>query len=495
MEVVVLDRFNGNTDPEDWISRAERYFNFLGFSEEHWLPLPSFYLDGEALEWFRWMFRNKQFFDWTHFKEKLALRFPKRTYAKSPVVDAQISNILALLQKIENKYSVTSKQVLVENAGISAATVLSREISLAEENSSCVDNVESHLELFGTSIVEHSSHVDNMFDEMSTGVFTKEIQETSSASSFVADLDDIQSPRVFDECFPSCCPMIVAEVQPDTPNDMLDEESPGPKHNEAQLFDDCSPKDMSKSIAQSNRPLDELMLVVEHGKFTCEFSTHNILSQFSLVPDADIFLITVPVIAIDICVWDPGICLEFLALTDFTENIEELLLLGCTGKFFFKADSNSMSRVWDPGQTWCVHCYLSNGFCVMYNYIAFTCPSIAYELVIDEFFDVNHDILVANFDQPSVWRHNIRIDLDMEQVESNLKFVPLKDNREFLHYNSFRSLVYFVGSSTRIVHLDKWFSGQMLTDNVPRQNNMLWLGNYGLKEGKYVALTMFQNLV
>ncbi|KAH0683400.1 hypothetical protein KY290_021998 [Solanum tuberosum] len=223
MEVVVLDRFNGNTDPEDWISRAERYFNFLGFSKEHWLPLPFLYLDGEALEWFRWMFRNKQFFDWTHFKEKLALHFPKRTYAKSPVVDAQISNLLALLQKIENKYSVTSKQVLVEDAGISTATVLNREISLAEENSSCVDNVESHLELFGTSIVEHSSHVDNMFDEMSTGVFTKDIQETSSASSFVVDLDDIQSPRVFDECFPSCCPMIVAEVQPDTPNDMLDE--------------------------------------------------------------------------------------------------------------------------------------------------------------------------------------------------------------------------------------------------------------------------------
>ncbi|KAL3377926.1 hypothetical protein AABB24_004039 [Solanum stoloniferum] len=85
--------------------------------------------------------------------------------------------------------------------------------------------------------------------------------------------------------------------------------------------------------------------------------------------------------------------------------------------------------------------------------------------------------------------------LTWNKLSQNLKFVPLKDNREFLHYNSFRSLVYFVGSSTRIVYLDKWFSGQMLTDNVPRQNNMLWLGNYGLKEGKYVALTMFQNLV
>ncbi|KAH0754376.1 hypothetical protein KY290_024646 [Solanum tuberosum] len=384
MEVVVLDRFNGNADPEDWISKAERYFNFMGFSEEHWLPLPSLYHDGEALEWFRWMFRNKQFFDWTHFKEKLSLRFPKRTYAKSPVVDAQLSNILALLQKIENKYSVTSKQVLVEDVEISAAIVLSREISLAEENSSCVDNVESHLELFGTSIVEHSSHVDNMFDEMSTGVFTKEIQETSSASSFVADLDDNQSPRVFDECFPSCCPMIVAEVQPDTLNDMLDEESPGPKHNEAQLFDDCSPKDMSKryvtttfldrgskkskiefetfdniylaefenSIAHSNRPLDELMLVVEHGKFTCEFSTHNILCQFSFnCGDIVIVLGT----ATNHSVWDPGISFKSKVVSGYTVNPKPLLLLGSIGIFGFITYDNSMTLVWDLGQQRCMH--------------------------------------------------------------------------------------------------------------------------------------------
>ncbi|MCD7468460.1 triosephosphate isomerase [Datura stramonium] len=53
---------------------------------------------------------------------------------------------------------------------------------------------------------------------------------------------------------------------------------------------------------------------------------------------------------VDLCVWNPGIGFWFMALTGYIENMEELLLLGCTGKFFLIAYSNSMSRVWDPGQ-------------------------------------------------------------------------------------------------------------------------------------------------
>ncbi|PHT38406.1 hypothetical protein CQW23_21979 [Capsicum baccatum] len=37
MAVMVLDRFIGTDNPEDWISRAKKYFTFLGFSEEHWI--------------------------------------------------------------------------------------------------------------------------------------------------------------------------------------------------------------------------------------------------------------------------------------------------------------------------------------------------------------------------------------------------------------------------------------------------------------------------
>ncbi|WMV07896.1 hypothetical protein MTR67_001281 [Solanum verrucosum] len=45
MEVVILDRFSGTNNPKGCLYQAERYFAFLGFAEEYWLPLPSFYLE------------------------------------------------------------------------------------------------------------------------------------------------------------------------------------------------------------------------------------------------------------------------------------------------------------------------------------------------------------------------------------------------------------------------------------------------------------------
>ncbi|KAH0670660.1 hypothetical protein KY290_026048 [Solanum tuberosum] len=394
MEVVVLDRFNGNADPEDWISRAERYFTFLGFSEEYWLPLSSLYLDGEALEWFRWLFRNNQFFDWNHFKEKLALRFQKGTYTESSGVDAQITSILALLQKIEDKYAFTSQQVVVENTGICTPTVFSGEMAspLIEENSSPVDYIEGHPELLDTSIPDHSGHVDYVFDEMSNGVFTNEVAETSPASIVVADLNHIQSPKEFDKCFHSYCPIVVAKVQPDTPFKMLDEQASDPKHSEVQLLDEGSPKDMSKryvtaksldrglskqkiefetfddkslaeflvepktieklylndffmesedSSPRSNLPSDGL-LVVEHGKFSDEFSARNILCQF-LFNHGDIAAIHGT--ATYLCIWDPGISFKFKALIG-TVNTKPPLLLGSTAVTSLNFNSRDTFAKW-----------------------------------------------------------------------------------------------------------------------------------------------------
>ncbi|OIT26729.1 putative sphingolipid transporter spinster -like 2 [Nicotiana attenuata] len=76
--MVVLDRFSGG-NPEGRIFRDELCFTYLGFSEKDWLLLPYHHLDGEAFAWFDWLFRNEQYFDWNHFKEKLKLRFRTRT--------------------------------------------------------------------------------------------------------------------------------------------------------------------------------------------------------------------------------------------------------------------------------------------------------------------------------------------------------------------------------------------------------------------------------
>ncbi|KAH0642012.1 hypothetical protein KY289_032986 [Solanum tuberosum] len=53
---VELGRF-GSENPEAWLFQAERYFDFYGIAAAHRMTLASFYLDGEALDWYRWLFR------------------------------------------------------------------------------------------------------------------------------------------------------------------------------------------------------------------------------------------------------------------------------------------------------------------------------------------------------------------------------------------------------------------------------------------------------
>ncbi|OIT32915.1 hypothetical protein A4A49_58387, partial [Nicotiana attenuata] len=71
-----LRRFRGG-NPEAWVLEAERYFEFYSIADEFKLSLASSYLDVEALEWFRWLYQNKQFVDWKHFTKKLRLDYRK----------------------------------------------------------------------------------------------------------------------------------------------------------------------------------------------------------------------------------------------------------------------------------------------------------------------------------------------------------------------------------------------------------------------------------
>ncbi|KAH0695600.1 hypothetical protein KY284_015654 [Solanum tuberosum] len=64
-----------------------------------------------------------------------------------------------------------------------------------------------------------------------------------------------------------------------------------------------------------------------------------------------------------------------------------------------------MSIVWDPGQLGCVKSNWFKVFSIVNKCNALTCPLIAYSLVIAEYYVVQHDILVANFQQTSVLHH------------------------------------------------------------------------------------------
>ncbi|XP_010315171.1 uncharacterized protein [Solanum lycopersicum] len=110
---VEFQRFCGQ-NPELWISQAERYFEFHEITENHKLHLASCYLDGAALQWYQWLFENKQLVDWKHFVEKVLIRFRKchlKLHAYSLSNLQQWRNITnsALLKSCEEKSEQKSK--------------------------------------------------------------------------------------------------------------------------------------------------------------------------------------------------------------------------------------------------------------------------------------------------------------------------------------------------------------------------------------------------
>ncbi|OIT40405.1 calcium-dependent protein kinase 29 [Nicotiana attenuata] len=111
--MMFLSRFSSDGNPDSWIFRAELYFTYLGFCKKDWLPLPSFYLEGDALAWFNWLFHNNQLYDWNHFKEKFLLHFHKHTFTDSSrmAVTSQVDylNCATLVPPVT--YESTSTQI------------------------------------------------------------------------------------------------------------------------------------------------------------------------------------------------------------------------------------------------------------------------------------------------------------------------------------------------------------------------------------------------
>ncbi|KAL0419109.1 UNVERIFIED_CONTAM: hypothetical protein Sradi_1324400 [Sesamum radiatum] len=71
---LTLPPFDGS-NPLDWIFQAEQFFTFYQVAQEHRLDLISFYMQGDAWSWFKWMFTNRQLSSWDAFILSLELRF------------------------------------------------------------------------------------------------------------------------------------------------------------------------------------------------------------------------------------------------------------------------------------------------------------------------------------------------------------------------------------------------------------------------------------
>lgn len=74
-----VPRFDG-TDATGWIFKATQYFDSHGTSDAYRLQVASFYMDGPALSWFQWMFKNKQISTWSRFLTAIEMRFAPSFY-------------------------------------------------------------------------------------------------------------------------------------------------------------------------------------------------------------------------------------------------------------------------------------------------------------------------------------------------------------------------------------------------------------------------------
>ena len=67
-------RFNGD-DPTRWIHKVEQYFNMHNTFDVTKVPLASFHLEHEALQWFYWYIKDLEEPQWTDFCQFLLHRF------------------------------------------------------------------------------------------------------------------------------------------------------------------------------------------------------------------------------------------------------------------------------------------------------------------------------------------------------------------------------------------------------------------------------------
>ncbi|KAG5573838.1 hypothetical protein H5410_063604 [Solanum commersonii] len=292
---VELWQFRGE-NIEAWIVQAEHYFNFYKIEEDQKLNVASFYLDGEALEWYQWLFRNNQLIDWMHFAEKVRIRFKQRKYAS--------------LQEVPSVPEYPNR-----------LEVVSSDFCQPDILSPCLAHVTD-------------SPLPQNYDEQ---------------SEYPIKIDE---HKVFDEMLNSNCPKVFT-VALDAPFEILDEDVIGPDGSKSPVVLWASSIDMSERYVTTTS-LDCGSCKQEIG---FNFFEDMYLAEFFLEPIEDLYLdkffikneSSIPISEL----LSDEMTSKDMALTSYTVNAETLLLLGSSSTFYFIIYANHMTQVWDPGRRWC----------------------------------------------------------------------------------------------------------------------------------------------
>ncbi|XP_006577454.1 uncharacterized protein [Glycine max] len=113
-----VPRFDGY-DPLGWIFKISQFFEYQGTPKEERIMVASFYLDGPALSWFQWMFRNGFITSWPALLQAIEARFapsfyddPRGTLFKL-VQRSSVTEYLTEFERLANRITGLSPSVLL----------------------------------------------------------------------------------------------------------------------------------------------------------------------------------------------------------------------------------------------------------------------------------------------------------------------------------------------------------------------------------------------
>ncbi|XP_061370333.1 uncharacterized protein LOC133313043 [Gastrolobium bilobum] len=70
-----VSKFDGSSDPQDWIYQISQFFEYYDIVDEQRLKIAPFYFSGKALAWYRWLNKNTTIGSWEGFLQSLQVRF------------------------------------------------------------------------------------------------------------------------------------------------------------------------------------------------------------------------------------------------------------------------------------------------------------------------------------------------------------------------------------------------------------------------------------
>ena len=106
--------------PSAWLFKISRFFDYQGTPEEEYITIASFYLDGAALSWFQWMYRNGFITSWSALLQAIETRFAPSFY------DDPRSALFKLIQRTSVTEYLTEFEMLANRiVGLSPPMLLS----------------------------------------------------------------------------------------------------------------------------------------------------------------------------------------------------------------------------------------------------------------------------------------------------------------------------------------------------------------------------------